>query len=400
MEQWPQIGLRAAAMEAVALMGIVFARALAKDKSKQVLIWAHSQVILSYGIRFWNEVRVVNNSWKAIVALHSVSGELEKSLRKCCEEAGLEVIQPSAVPWRQWDLCIVTDHCFPDTMLDDRVPILFYFHGLSSAKCHRGANYKYDPRNTHDRFGRLKYDAFIEAGAIQANYAVHANPDLKDVVIVGGDPHIDEFLELDKGRLSLRESLGIEPGEILVLIQSTWGEFSLDSLYGERLYRQCRDLATARGWRFVLSTHPSQWLNGGLAGNQADYFLSLESAHFRILRPEEDRLKWLCAADICVSDATSQSLLFALSGRPLLFVDIPQTALDPRTELAILMSLEPRWDGNEPIEYHFDRLLEASPSEGRKSFLEGFFDFREESSARLSKIVQGLLSCSSLKKCE
>lgn len=373
------------------MVGIVYARSLPRNRSKRVLIWAHSQVILSYAIRFWNEVRVVNGSWKATVALHSVSGDLEENLRKCCREAGLEVIQPAAVPWRRWDLCLVTDHCFPDTLFDDRVPISFYYHGLCSAKRHQGENYKYSVRNTHDRFGRLKYAAFIEAGPFQAAYAAEANPDLAKVLEVAGDPFIDDFLRLDEERRELRESLGLKSDETLVLIQSTWGESSLDALYGDDLYRQSRELAHERGWHIVLSTHPSQWVDGGVERNRSEYFLGLESPSFKVLRPGEDRLPWLAAADLCISDVTSQSLLFALSGRPLLFVDVPATALDPKAELAVLMSQGPRWDGSYPIGRLIDEVLDSAPNRDRQEFLEALCAYRGASSLRFAEIAQGLI---------
>lgn len=310
------------------------------DNKPRVLFFAHSRVILDYVITYWHATRPHHETeWRPAVVLFACGPELKSTLTAICMEHGLPVVSQWKVPFINWKFCLVTDHCFPDVLVKDNIPIAFYYHGLSSIKMYEGRNYKYTQKNTHDRFNRLKYSLFFEAGSCQAEQAVRHNPDLRQAIRIVGDPKIDAFLEELRHRREIRKRLGLGPRQKVVMLQCTWGPHSLDKQ--ESLLKTAAELASGENMLIVLSTHPNHWSSQRI-DDLSDVYLGYEAANFRVLRPDEKRIPWLATADACVSDITSDAILFAFAMRPLAFFHSDQFEMDTDTECAKLMGLHPR----------------------------------------------------------
>jgi hypothetical protein len=349
----------------------------------RVVMFSHSPVMTNYLLAY---IEALKSCGRLDVEVDIVFFFMDSKARKRetnrCRVQGLLVRKEWFVAGKRYDLCVVADHSYPQYLLNDFTPVLFIYHGLASVKLINGQSYKYGSRYVRDVFGRFKYDCMFEAGKMQAQIACSIATEFASVVKVVGDPFVDEFLARCVYRSSIRERLGFSGSDRVVMLQSTWDEKSLDQAYGSELFPVCHRLAEEGKFKFVLSTHPNNWGGSRIATDRKDYYLGLQRDGFRVLHPEEDRLDFLAASDLCLSDITSLSILYAFSGRPLGFVSQSEVEIDSDCELARLKALCPQARRAVEIEDFLNCLEMTYPAEAVNELMADICDYQGEYASR------------------
>lgn len=363
---------------------------------KRVIMFAHSPLMVTYTLKYadvllkQSELKV-----KVFVALTHMNGELITIQKNRCEKAGVSLVNEWTVPFYHWDLCVVADHSFADEMLDDATPILFTYHGLGSIKKHKGENYKYGDTFIKDKHGRYKYSKMLEAGTFQRDHALLIAPHLKDTIAIVGELDVDDFIRLGKERDKIRKDLGYGRDDTVILIQSTWGEASIECSLGESMFEACDRLTAERGYVFVLSTHPNHW--GGRIGcaDKSDYYLSHDKSCMKVLRPEEERLPYMVAADCCISDITTLATVFAFSKKPLIFYVNESAELDSESELAQIIKHCARIDAAGDIPGAVTRALQEPIANSMQNLMTQICSYPMESRDRIRALMLSMMNASS-----
>lgn len=357
---------------------------------KQIVMFAHSSIMVDYLLRYANAITSLRKKEVCIhIVLFAMSSDAKHKQAARCKKVGLNVMAWWRAPWRVWDLCVVADHSFPQELLLDGVPVLFIYHGMSSGKIIRGENYKYGRPYVYDDYGRLKYDVIFEAGTYQAEAVAQNYPYLAHAIRVVGEPSVDLFLDLCSKANKTRAEFGFTEADRVVMIQSTWGSESLEQKYGKDLFKVCHEIAEQEGYYFVFSTHPNHWGDNPQIENRSEYYLAQERPRFKVLRPGDDRSSFLSISDICVSDITSLSLLYAFAMRPLVF--IPDLDVVPESELAQLINACPRLEKIENLPHLLKQLPACYPYDDIKKLLSTFCESPGNASTLMTRETATLL---------
>lgn len=140
-------------------------------------------------------------------------------------------------------------------------------------------------------------------------------PEAVPIAEVVGDPCLDQLRASAGFREEYRAAFGVQRGQRLVLLTSTWGRKSLLGAAPDTVRRALAELAREE-YRIVAAVHPNAWHGHG--GWQMKSWL----APFRragLLVPAPDGNDWkaaLCAADAFIGDHGSLSLYAAALGIP------------------------------------------------------------------------------------
>ena len=317
---------------------------------RRFLFFGHSRVIVQHQLRFFRVVKKYYPDARFRIVLFGMDHALTQVMEGLCGEAGLKKIKEVWVPFVNWDLCIVADHCYQDEFIANNTPKLFIYHGMGSIKKVNGENYKYGDSFVLNRYGRLKYDAMFEAGEFQKAYASKVAPKLKNVLSAAGDLEVDSFLEMCSRKEDIRDELGYDRNQKILLVQSTWSGNSIEQRLGTELFSLCEKLADSLDLRIIFSSHPAHWGGKKDLEDRSEYYLSHESERVRILRPDEDRHPLMAIADVCLSDITTLSTIYAFSKRPLVFSIGESSELDSGSELAQLIEACPSGESSDELE--------------------------------------------------
>jgi hypothetical protein len=124
-----------------------------------------------------------------------------------------------------------------------------------------------------------------------------------------------------------RAALGITPGELAVLVVSTFGS---DGLLGRHGLGPVDELLAAPGIRVVLTVHPHVW--AGRHDHLASPGRLLASRAWRGLimwGPDRDWVPFLAAADAAVIDHSCLGLYYELLARATVAVPVRDRAVNP-----------------------------------------------------------------------
>jgi len=367
-----------------------------RRRNHRIILFAHSQVMVTHLILYVQALKQVRKDIEFYIHLMIKNKAYdEQALR--CHAAGIRAIPQWQVPLMQFDLCVVADHSYPQEVLADSIPVLFIYHALTSSDILDGENYKYGRSRVYDQFGRLKYDCMFEASFRQAETAIAHNPEFRSLIKVVGNPQVDEFLGLCSHRESLRGKYGYSEDEVVVMLQSTWGGNSLDQVYGEKLFSLCQEVSRRTAFRFILSTHPNHW-GQRLREDRSSYYLGLENDRFKVLRPSDRREEYLAISDICISDTTSLSFLYAFSGRALIFVETPSDVTDQNSELACLMRLCPQLNLTDDLVEQLDELPKCFPYSAVLELVNSYCNYQGRYAERCAEETMKLLPLRKAKK--
>jgi len=228
------------------------------------------------------------------------------------------------LPWQQavrerFDLAIAAAY---GGLRELHAPIVVLPHGACYGKTYgagaSAVSYGLDAqRLTHN--GRVLMDAVALSHDSQLELLRRQCPEAVDRAVVVGDICYDRLAASVPSRDAYRAALGMEPGQELVVVASTWGQDSLFARNGDLLPHLHDTLATDR-YRLAALMHPSVWFGHGRRQLRA-WLADSRQAGLMLVPPEVDWRAVVVAADYLVGDHGSLPVYAAAIGCPVLLTD-------------------------------------------------------------------------------
>ncbi|MEV6120403.1 hypothetical protein AB0M23_07740 [Streptomyces sp. NPDC052077] len=187
--------------------------------------------------------------------------------------------------------------------------------------------------------GRLVPAAIVYAHDRDLEELALSCPEALPVAHVLGDPCVDRIVAGRPAREEYRRALGIEDGQRLVAVTSTWGPAStfgrLDSLLPQLLGGLPGD-----GYRVAMLLHPNVFAGHGV--RQVHGWLSAcRERGIAVVPPEADWQSVLIAADWIIGDHGSLTAYGTLTGAAVLLTSGPRREVSDRSPAALLSAAAP-----------------------------------------------------------
>jgi len=299
---------------------------LSRSEVRRILLVAMNEL----GLRQFMLLREVfsDDSSVEFAVTDSPRGTANRALiEKWCRQHGLDYLPFGRARWRTWDLMIFADHDDMARFPVD-VPKVRISHGIFGSKLVGGVPYRYDPKWIEYR-RKVFYSRMFEPSEYAVECALSHNPKLDSIAVAVGDLSADRLLSLRPERDGIRAGFGYFPNDFVILLQSTYGATSLMESIGKALVGKCINLAEAKGWKFILQTHPHHWTGPHAVDHPYGQFLlkQEDKPGITVIHPDEDWAPHMIASDMVITDHTSLSMTYALLSKPTLFVDVPGTQL-------------------------------------------------------------------------
>lgn len=309
-------------------------------RAKRVLVCAHNAMLASYLGPLCELIRDDKRIELRFTG-PPYHGHSDRSTRELANQLSLPFTGYAMARTRLWDLILFADNASAEAFHPD-IPKIQIYHSLGSGKIIGGENYRYGRRAFRED-GRPVFTKMLEASDEIRQLAIAARPALADVIVTVGDLNADAMLSLQSHRDEIRESLGFNRSDKVVLIQSTWGDASLMESVGAALIAEAHKLARRGAYRFILSTHPNHW-HGTYAEQHpwGEFIRSKERDGFLVIKPGQRFEEYHVAADVAITDHTGLSLNFALLHKPMVFVPISADTVMPNSWEAQLYALSPK----------------------------------------------------------
>jgi hypothetical protein len=193
-------------------------------------------------------------------------------------------------------------------------------------------------------------------------------PEALPAAFVAGDPCFDRLLLSKSKRADYRRRLGVEDGQELLVLSSTWGP---DSLYGastDVLDRVAQE-AVARDVAVAVLLHPNVWF-GHSPWQVHAWFRRHHEAGMRLIAPYLDWRSYLLCADWFVGDHGSVSLYAMTVGMPQLRTDFPRDVLVPGSAMELLCTAVPVVQPRIPLYEQLTRARSAIGKSLRSAIIE------------------------------
>ncbi len=169
---------------------------------------------------------------------------------------------------------------------------------------------------------------------------------------VVGDPCVDRITAARPRREHFRRSLGLEPGQGLVVVNSTWGTTSsfgrLVSLLPQLLGQSLVDR-----YRLALLIHPNVFAGHGDRQVRA-WLASCSERGIAIVPPEADWQPLLVAADWIIGDHGSLTAYGSLTEATLLLTQDPEREVAPSSPAALLATVAPVLSPTHPLDVQLE----------------------------------------------
>lgn len=187
--------------------------------------------------------------------------------------------------------------------------------------------------------GRLVPAAIVYAHDRSLEELARSCPEALPVASVVGDPCVDRITAGRPRREFYRRELGIEDGQRLVVVTSTWGPTStfgrLDSLLPQLLSQLPGD-----GYRVAMLVHPNVFAGHGT--RQVHGWLSCcQSRGIVVVPPEADWQALLIAADWIIGDHGSLTAYGTLTEATMLLTAGPRREVSACSPAALLSAAAP-----------------------------------------------------------
>ncbi len=239
----------------------------------------------------------------------------------------------------RWDLIILPDHLHFISCWN-----LFYWptlripHGMAGKRVD-GESWFFG-KHCFNENGEIPYTRILVYSEAEMRLAITYNPLFKDKVVVAGNLKSDSLFMKLKNRDKIRNQMGLQQEETLILIVSTFGPTSLMNTIGEVLLSEAAHLSSQ--FRFALCIHPLEHaIKIDEEFNWLEYLSKLRSKGFLVLEPSEDWEYYMLACDILLTDHTSLSLYGVSLGKSFIYVPIPETAIEKNGFIWELMNISP-----------------------------------------------------------
>jgi hypothetical protein len=190
-------------------------------------------------------------------------------------------------------------------------------------------------------------------------------PQAAPTAVLAGDPCYDRLLDALPHRERYRRALNVEPGQRLVVLNSTWNPGSLfgdqDDVLPLLLDRLGTELPVDE-YRIAAVLHPNIWHGHG-PGQIRGWLETARRAAMLLVPPLDGWRQTLAAADCVIGDHGSTSYYAAAIGRPVLLAAFPADDLDPASPVAEFGRIADRLDPERPLRPQIDHQISTHTPE-------------------------------------
>jgi hypothetical protein len=228
----------------------------------------------------------------------------------------------------KWDLIIAVNHAMIN-LVDCRLcPTIYISHGIETGKRVLNDEPYTFGRTALSHSGRVRYSRLCTSSYSNQARGLKQNPILRGTVAVTGILRFDKVLTLRDHRETIRQTLGFQENETVVQVVSTHGEHCLFRTMGDAILKQALELQGE--FRFIFVLHPNEHRNRTDGKRNWGQYLQEQCQKHGIifLAPDEAFEPSLVACDVMLTDHTSLALYGAMLRKPLVFVPIPEDALE------------------------------------------------------------------------
>ena len=286
-----------------------------------------------------------------------------------------------------WDLLIFADHT-GDHPWHPGIPRIRVQHGLMSAKTF-GADEPYVYARRHNRRnGRDAYTRIFESSESRRSKMVRRYPELDGRVAVVGSLRADALLERSRSRDAIRREQGFRQEDRVVALASTHGKESLLETMGMELLDGAEALMRRSAWRFIVCAHPLTWREPSWEPR----LRGLAARRFGVVEPNGNWIDALVAADCMIVDHTSLLAFFALLGRPIIPVPVPDHLLEPHNPSTKIRSLVPPLSDPSRLEAALDEAWTRYPQQDLNALSREIVTYPGEARSRVRKELYEILN--------
>ncbi|MGW7293539.1 hypothetical protein ACWGIB_14275 [Streptomyces xiamenensis] len=215
------------------------------------------------------------------------------------------------------------------------------------------------------REGRVVPAALALSHRLALDVLARSCPQALPVATVVGDPDFDGITAGLGRRAAYRRALGLEEGQRLVLITSTWGRSSSFGHVGTLLPRLVRELP-GDTYRTALLVHPNVWAGHGRWQILA-WLARCREHGVVLLPPETDWRPLLTAADWIIGDHGSVTVYGTLTAASILLASYPAGEVSLDSPAALLARTVPALSPMHPLREQLQYAAERrDPAEYRR----------------------------------
>lgn len=321
-------------------VGLDGRRWVTRGDFRTVLVIVHT---ITSGQRLLDAVRLLESDLRLQVVFTMGPDVFNSGVEQFLADVGGVVL-----PWRQaveleFDLALAASY---GGIHEVHAPLVVMPHGAGFGKIVRRANrvvggavYGLDPQ-------RLMRDGSVVPAAIVLPHEAELRrlaltcPEALPVAEVVGDPCHDRVVASLPFRESYRRALGVQQGQKLVVVTSTWGPRSLFGARDDVISRLMKDLPRDE-YRVLAILHPNVWTGHGTWQIRAWLADHLRKG-LSLIPPDAEWRAALVAADWLIGDHGSVALYGTLTGVPLLRTDFPVDSVDPSSAIPEFAKATPR----------------------------------------------------------
>ncbi|GAB2894608.1 hypothetical protein [Streptomyces mayteni] len=332
---------------------------------KRVLVVAST---LTYCQRLLDVFRLLESDWRIQVVFTVAPHPFGEGVLRFLQSMGCPVLPWEEAIRSEFDLALASG--WEDI---DKVPkpLVLLSHGAGHIKLARvwtGAAGEERPPGmfsrdniTHD--GRVVPSVIGLAHHSERETLARSCPEALPVTTVVGDPAYDRLLASLPHREAYRNALGVESGQRLLVVTSTWGRAASFGRLDSLLHRMVGELPRPR-FRTAVLSHPNVWAGHGWWQIRA-WLAGHRRRGVALVPPETDWRALLAAADYIIGDHGSVTSYATLTSAPIVLARYPHNRVHRASPAAALATVAPALTSGLPLE---DQLRYAKSEYRREEF--------------------------------
>ncbi len=312
-----------------------------------------------------------------------------------------DALRAREMPFISWDdaLSIEFDLAITASFGGDlhriNAPLIALPHGAGYTKFT-----KYKVQSTKSVFGlgreQLTHQGRVYLATValsheeQREQLAHSCPEALAVAEVVGDPCYDRLLVSARRREFFRQEFGVQPGQRLLVLTSTWGP---GSLLGRRpdIAEQLLAELPMDDYRLAAVLHPNVWHGHG-PWQVRSWLAKAERAGLMLVPPEEGWRAALIAGDLIIGDHGSVTVYGAALGRPVALGAFAHEDLDPSCPTAELGRILPGLIPERPVKPQLEAILAAHDARRITAITDRVLGHPMESYNRLTSLFYRLMA--------
>ncbi|MFD5317108.1 hypothetical protein [Streptomyces sp. NPDC127098] len=332
---------------------------------KRVLVVAST---LTYAQRLLDVFRLLESDWRIQVVFTVAPHPFGEGVARFLQDLGCPVLPWEEAVRSEFDLSLASG--WEDI---ERVPkpLVLLSHGAGHIKLARvwtrTAAAERPPgmfsRDNIARDGRVVPSVIGLAHHGERETLARSCPEALPMTTVVGDPAYDRLLASLPHREAYRAALGVEDGQQLLVVTSTWGRSASFGRLDNLLHRLVGELPRPQ-FRTAVLTHPNVWAGHGWWQVRA-WLARYRRRGVALVPPEADWRPLLAAADWIIGDHGSVTSYATLTSAPIVLARYPHSRVHRASPAAALATTAPALTSVSPLG---DQLRYARAEYRREEF--------------------------------